>query len=406
MEKLTNKAMKSIWVRNLSYFHVGLDQIFISLTSTFVSFYAFWFLKGQSLANFVFSWTLLWGAIAILSETLVTPLRVKFNISVSTHVIRQEIEKILHGLLFLGITCLGFSLLYRLSGSVSIILISVCLISAVTSFTLRRNILIDSNLQVRNLIVGTLLLLSSLSILILEYKLKFFVTSGVILSISSGYLITQFPEVLKLRKSWNPFQEVVRVISMNFQYGISTLLRIALFTAAILAILHQSYGQSQVLAYGLLLNLSNPGIVITSIVAQIEFKKLAKFVNLGDFRKDLKYFSLRLLTCSVIGTLLAIFLAVSLSKYSANYSAIISYIGIIRLTIYVFLCVLLVGISGIFSNLLQIFSRRCLQIEATLTGGLLGIISTFLWDPMSALFIPYGGYTLAAIILLNRIKVK
>jgi O-antigen/teichoic acid export membrane protein len=171
-------------------------------------------------------------------------------------------------------------------------------------------------------------------------------------------------------------------------------MRILLFSVAIIAIIRGNYSNNEFIGYGLILSLSNPGIILSSIVAQLEFKKMSELQHAVVLRSGIRKIFLRVILLAFLGTLLSTIIASFLSIYSENYKYNIQMAGYSELILYGFLCIFFIGLSGILSNVMQILNKGYLQIIAILFGGLVGIIFTYFLNPMIGVFAPYAAYVI------------
>lgn len=381
-----------------SYFLTVLDQVLLSLASTIVSISAFWFLRGNDLENFITCWLLLWGTVAIFSETLVTPLRVKFNISLENETARLQIERVRTGYVFLGISLILISLIYSRSQLISSITASISLILVVTAYSLRRNSRIDLSNFEQNIFESGILLVVSTAILIFWLLYESFHSVEAIISLSLSYCLLQIKNLLNIKSIFYYLFESVRVISKNLKFGLSTIMRILLFSVTIIAIIRGNYSNNEFIGYGLVLSLSNPGIIFSSIVAQLEFKKMSRLQDAVVLRSEIRKNFLRVISLAFLGTFLSTIIASVLSIYSENYKSNIQMVGYSELILYGFLCIFFIGLSGILSNVMQILNKGSLQIIAILFGGLVGIIFTYFLNPMVGVFVPYAAYVIFSFI--------
>lgn len=381
-----------------SYFLTVLDQVFLSLASTIVSISAFWFLRGNDLENFITCWLLLWGTVAIFSETLVTPLRVKFNISLENETARLQIERVRTGYVFLGISLILISLIFSRSQLISSITASISLILVVTAYSLRRNSRIDLSKFEQNIFESGILLVVSTAILIFWLLYESFHSVEAIISLSLSYCLLQIKNLLNIKSIFYYLFESVRVISKNLKFGLSTIMRILLFSVTIIAIIRGNYSNNEFIGYGLVLSLSNPGIIFSSIVAQLEFKKMSRLQDAVVLRSEIRKNFLRVISLAFLGTFLSTIIASVLSIYSENYKSNIQMVGYSELILYGFLCIFFIGLSGILSNVMQILNKGSLQIIAILFGGLVGIIFTYFLNPMVGVFVPYAAYVIFSFI--------
>jgi hypothetical protein len=382
------------------YFLTVLDQLFLSAASTVVSISAFLFLQGNDLANFISCWVLLWGLVAILSETLVNPLRVKFNKSLDSKPARLQIERIRTGFIYLGTSLILVSLVDVRSQLVSSIAASISLALAATAYSLRRNSRIDLNEQRQNTFEAAVLLVVSISILGFWLFFESFYSVEALISLSLAYCLLQIKNLMSIKLVFFYLGDSVRVIVKNLKFGLSTVMRILLYSVAIVAIVRSNYSQDEFVGYGLILSLSNPGIILSSIVAQLGFRRMSKLQNSMELRLEVRNYFFRVIYFALLGTVISVTLASVLSIYSENYKSTIEFIGWFKVIVYGFLCIFFIGFSSILSSAVQILNKGNLQIIAILFGGLVGMFLTYFLNPMIGAFAPYAAYVIFISILI------
>jgi hypothetical protein len=384
------------------YFLVTLDQAFLSLASTSASLVAFSIFPENELAHFVSCWTLLWGFVAILSETIVTPLRAEFNSSEHSNKSKLKITGVRTGFIYLGLFLLLVSLLALENQFISSVAASLSLAFGVTSYSLRRNTHIDLNRNLKSMSEAALLLLFFIVLISVFNFSRSLHTVDVIISITCAYYILQINGLLNVRSTRYFLGDALEVFVRNLKFGLSTVLRILLYTVAIISILRSSFAPDKIVGYGLILSLSNPGIILSSMVTQLEFKKLAslKFSTMNSaVATELLG---RLTALTILGTSAGAILASILSHFSENYRSTIEVFGLYKILIYSFLCIFFIGLSGVLSNFVQILGKGNLQMLAISIGGSIGILATWFLNPMFSVFSSYAGYVLVTVLFIVR----
>ena len=382
------------------YFFVSIDQGMLSGVSTISSLVAYGFLTDKDLANFIVSWTVLWSLVAILSEILVNPIRVSFNGNKSAGMNKLDINIVRTVLIYSSVILLIISIVQMSGDLISNIASSLSLVLLATAYSLRRNYQIDTKQHMQNIFESAFLLtliLLGLSFCVLA---DVFRPVDVLISISIGYLATQLKTLRYVFQSFSYVTEVFRIILKNLQFGLSTILRIALFSFAIMYVLSVRYSHEQLISYGLILSLSNPGIILASLVSQIEFKQIVQIKTFANLRTRMLRFGLRIFLISILGAMITFLLAEIFTQYSDNYKDIIQNVGLWDLFVFSFCCIFFIGLSNLFSILLQILKKSNSQIFSISIGGVIGIFLTYFINPMFGVFAPYAGYVMVAIFLI------
>jgi len=384
-----------------TYYLVAVEQGLLSGVSTISSLIAFGFLTDKNLADFIVSWTVLWSFVAILSEILVNPVRVSFNANKGVVMNELDINIIRTVLIYPSVILLTISLNQMSEDLISNIASSLALVLLVTAYSLRRNYQIDTKQHMQNIIEAVFLLtlvLLGLSICVLA---DVFRPAEVLISISIGYLATQLKTLRYVCQSFSYITEVFRIILKNLQFGLSTIIRIGLFSYAIMYVLSVRYSDEQLISYGLIFSLSNPGIILASLVSQIEFKQMAQIKTSANLRTKMLRFGSRIFLISILGAMITLLLAAIFTQYSDNYKYIIQNVGLWDLFVLSFCCIFFIGLSNLFSIILQILKKSNYQILSVSIGGIVGIFITYFINPMFGVFASYAGYVMFAIFLIS-----
>ena len=402
---IRNSSLRfSKYIRS-QYFLILLDQILLGLVSTSSSLIAYVFFDNEDLANFVFYWTLLWGFVAILSEALVNPLRVIFNTSIKSKSDFQEIANTRSVLAYASTFLLLISIIIFRSENLSAFISSISLALSVTAYSMGRNLFIDTRNLLGSICRATSILLVSLGgmgfcILILNFK-----TSAMFIVISSAYILPQSKLFfINFRSLPEYLLYSLKIIFSNAKFGLSTMIRIVLFSTVIMFILRQNFPQKLIIEYGLILSLSNLGLFLTTALSQLEFKKLSLLRNTNNLRNKINHLIFQILMLSILGSGLGFTLGRILSLYSSNYNTIIDSSGEYKIALFSFLCIFFIGLSNLLSNVTQILGLGNLQLVSILSSGLIGIFVVSFAIPDFATFLPYAFYVIICFILitLNR----
>jgi hypothetical protein len=221
--------------------------------------------------------------------------------------------------------------------------------------------------------------------------------------ISSAYLLPQFRVFfINLRSLQKYLLYLLEIIFSNAKFGLSTVVRIVLFSSIVMFILRRNYPQEFLIEYGLILSLSNLGLTLTTVLSQLEFKKLSFLKNTKDLQSKIKHLMLRILLISIIGSGLGFALGRILSLYSRDYKMIIESSGDYKIAIFSFLCIFFIGLSNLLSNVMQILELRNLQLASIISSGLISIFFTFFFIPDFSTFLPYAAYVIICFILITR----
>ena len=376
---------------------IAIDQYLLSLTSIATSFLSFNYLDKIDLADFVIIWAGIWGLIAILSETLVNPLRVKSNAHPQKNPHYLSITEICSFLFHSGVALLTLGSIFFKFKVVSSVCLGLSLAFLYTCYAITRNVNIDTQSQSINVRKsGSLLAIVTFSVgfyshsnsLTLFAVLFIYPLSLALIQLGNSRNITTYKEGIS---------NTSEIIFQNFKFGISTILRIFLFSISILYILRLTYPAEVTIEYGLVMSLSNPGVILASLISQSEFKKLMYSKN-NEFHlvSYLQYYK-KICYLTLIGCVITALLCVILSNISYQYNVKIEEMGFLRIVIFSFFSILFISLSGLISSLIQIYRLRNIQIFAVISAGTLSLAFLFVLPPLTAVFTPYVFYILAIV---------
>ena len=374
---------------------VALDQYLLSLTSIATSFLSFNSLDEMNLADFVIIWAGIWGLVAILSETLVNPLRVKSNAHLQKNPDHLPITEICSFLFHSGISLLMLGSIFFKFKVVSLVCLSLSLALLYTCYTINRNVNIDKKshtINVRRSGSVLAMVIFPVGFYSHAYSLTLFV---VLFIYSLSLILVQLGNSRNITTYLVGISHALGILIQNLKFGVSTILRIFLFSISILYILRLIYPTEITIQYGLVMSLSNPGVILASLISQSEFKKLMESKD-NEFQllNFLQYYK-KVFYLSLIGCIITALLCVTLSAVSYQYNVNIEEMGFLRIVSFSFFTILFIALSGLISSLIQIYQLRDIQVLAVMFAGALSMALLFVLPPLTAVFTPYIFYILA-----------
>jgi hypothetical protein len=351
----------------------------------------------MNLADFVIIWAGIWGLIAILSETLVNPLRVKSNAHPQKNPDHLPITEICSFLFHSGIGLLMLGSFFFKFKVVSLMCLGLSLALLYTCYTISRNVNIDKQSQIINVRKsGSLLAMVTFPVGFYShaYSLTLFV---VLFVYSVSLILVQLGNSRNIKTYLVGISHALGILFQNLKFGVSTILRVFLFSISILYILRSIYPAEVTIEYGLVMSLSNPGVILASLISQSEFKKLMDSKNKKlHLLSYLQYYK-KVFYLTLIGCIITALLCVTLSAISYQYNVNIEEMGLLRIVTFSFGTIFFIALSGLISSLIQMYQLRDIQVLAVMSAGTLSVAFLFVLPPLTAVFTPYILYILAIV---------
>jgi len=356
----------------------------------------------MNLADFVIIWAGIWGLIAILSETLVNPLRVKSNTHPQKNPQHLPITEICSFLFHSGVGLLMLGSVFFKFKVMSLVCLGLSLAFLYTCYTITRNVNIDAQSQGIN-VRKSGCLLAMVIFTVGFYSHAYSLTLFAMLFVNPLSLtLIQLGNSRNITAYKVGISDTLSIIVQNLKFGVSTILRIFLFSISILYILRLTYAPEVTIEYGLVMSLSNPGVILASLISQSEFKKLMESKN-NEFHLlgYLQYYK-KICYLTIIGCIITAFLCISLPTISHQYKVKIEQMGFLRVVTFSFFTIFFIALSGLISSLIQMYRLRNIQVLAVISAGTLSLAFLFVLPPLTAVFTPYIFYILAIMGLQSR----
>lgn len=379
------------------------DQFLISLNSFAITTIAYNFLNFESLSNFVFIWAIIWGLVAILNENVVNPVRINSGSdSHNTSGVQQGINTRIF-LFYVGFSTMicGSFIPANLDSHDFFLCLST--VSLYTSLSIKRNTLLDDSKTFFNLFYSSLILSINLMGLCLISKWQIMEFRYILILYCLSLAIVQIENVFQFRVAFIGMKQFVNIIKENIVFGLTTFMRIVLFSLLTVTLLRLYFPNVYLINFGLIMSLSTPGLLLCSTFNQYSFARL-RVTRTGNI-EFLNYLriSVKLLFLACLGTLGSVLLAILLSIMSRQYNHLISNFGNENLVCFLFMVISTVALSGLVSSILQIHGKSKIHFYSILTGGFLGIICLFALPPLMISFTPYFFY-ICSVLFLNLLQ--
>jgi hypothetical protein len=252
------------------FFGLLSEQILFSSSSFAFSIIATHKLGASDLSDFYFTWLWSWGLVAILFETLITTSRVESGLRTSSSSVVKEtdstrfslaiVSSITHkaGTIFLIFGCLGFNADW--SQQVFGLAIALGYISIQSARFFER----DENRYRRSQFRAFLVFMISVAFLTLVVYLNRESTTIFLFGFGAIALITRtlVPVVKKKTGLGHELIFVMRAFRNGWKFGFATLMRVFLYSVALILFLRYFRLEEDVIAFGLILTLTGPALLI------------------------------------------------------------------------------------------------------------------------------------------------
>jgi uncharacterized membrane protein YwzB len=368
------------------------EQALIGVGNFLVSWMALRHLGSNQVATFALAWSIAWGIFAVLSETILTPLRVRMTASQDEHPIFLLQHSAFWLASFLVLVSLPLLLMGRSGEPILMGVMCLAIPIGAISFYSARSISIDKQLtgsMVRRGLMysasslGGLLAISAMPPITGLYPMVACV-SLLIASMEKNSRIGQRRDIMRVAA---PI--VWRAFWTNRAFGVATALRVTLFSSGLLVFIRLIRGDYSVAVYAAAFVIIAPMQLASSTLPWITLPRQARHImNKPLFQREMfiqfgGYAGLGLVAAVVLSFFWEWWTVTSIKDRSILGNVHESQLGVI---------ILMVGIllTSWSSTLMQILKLRKGQLFAVVVGGISAFFVAILsQDVMLAAMAPY-----------------
>lgn len=392
----------------MRFIGIIVEQGLIGVGNFLVSWMALRYLASDRIALFAVVWSISWGAFAVISEMLITPLRVQMATSGkqdSLALIRAGATS-LSGLLLIASLALVF--FQPLGESFSLILVALGIPTAAIAFYSARSMDVESGSPKRMMRRGAVYATCSFVFLVLVSETA--PSTGLYpivacLALLVGSLDRGTKWRLTSATARRAYLLARRTAWVNRSFGISTALRVTLFSSGLLLFLGLTSGNQSVAVYAATFVLISPIQLASSTLPWLMLSRQARII--GDRKKFISEMLLQLAVYLLLGLLASLVLAliwdwwtvVSISDLSVLEAVSGSLVGVLALMNFMLL-------TSWSSSLTQILKLRRAQLFAVVAGGIGGFVVVFMrGEVIVAALMPYFvSLTVASAFIIWKVK--
>jgi hypothetical protein len=358
----------------VKYIIIMIEQALIGVGNFLVSWLALRHLASDQVAAFAVLWSLAWAIFAVLSEALITPLRVGVSSSKDLTSLRsvKSLATYMAATLLLGSAVWHF--FDSTDDSLAPLLMIAGIPCAAIAFYISRAIDVESKKPRNMLRRGLVYALCSATVLLIVSMAKphrdlYLISACIALVVGSIDKEMQF--AVSRSALSNSVKLVAKTMWDNRAFGIATALRVTLFSSGLMLLISLSEGSHAVAVYAAYFVLLSPIQLASSSLPWMLLSRQARLI--GDrkaFSRELLlqlsvYVCLGLVACGVLSFVWDWWTTSSIADIEVRRAVQDSLLGVLSLMVFILL-------TSWSSTLTQVLKLRNAQLGAVVVGGLGG----------------------------------